>query len=110
MAAMIWMPTGADQSVPFGRSDAGMGSSVAIVSHQYDNGHMDWDSAGGWFMFSMMAVFWLGAIALGWWAIASYNRHHETPRESPLDVARHRYARGEITAEEFERTRDLLSK
>lgn len=36
------------------------------------------------------------------------NHRHESARESPLDVAKHRYARGEISAEEFERLkRDL---
>ena len=40
--------------------------------------------------------------------VASYNRRHESTRESPLDVAKHRFARGEITGEEFERLkRDL---
>ena len=69
---------------------------------------MNWDGPGAWFMISMMAVFWLGVVALGWWAIASYNRRHEGSRETALEVAKHRYARGEVTAEEFERLkRDL---
>ena len=33
---------------------------------------------------------------------------HESSRETALDVAKHRYARGEVTTEEFERLkRDL---
>ena len=80
----------------------------ASVAEQRDGDHMDWDGGGAWFMFGMMAIFWVGVIALGWWAIASYNRRHESARESPIDIARHRYARGEISAEEFERLKKDL--
>ena len=87
-------------------SQTGLTSALGATEQPYDT-HMDWDG-GGWFMFSMMAFFWIGMVALGWWAIASYNRHRDTDRQSPVDVARHRYARGEINAEEFERLkRDL---
>ena len=81
-------------------SQTGLVSSVGVADQPYDD-HMDWDSGGAWFMFGMMAVFWIGMVALGWWAISSYNRHRDSDRQSPVDVARHRYARGEISEEEF---------
>jgi putative membrane protein len=54
---------------------------------------------------------WLGflvAIGLGiWWAI---RRARPAPRDAALDVLRERYARGEISREEFEaRRRDLAA-
>lgn len=81
----------------------------AGVAQQSDGFHMDWGGSGAWWGFGMMAIFWVSVIALAWWAIASYNRRNETTREGPLDVAKHRYARGEITAEEFERLKRDLS-
>jgi putative membrane protein len=67
-----------------------------------------------WGMPGMMfvgAVLWLGflvAIGLGiWWAI---RRARPAPRDAALDVLRERYARGEISREEFEaRRRDLAA-
>ena len=111
MSASVWNPGNPGLRFIDPRSSVEVSATVGAASQQqqYD-GHMDWDNAGGWFMFSVMAVFWIGVIALGWWAISSNNRRHEMSRESPLDVARHRLARGEITAEEFERIRETLTK
>lgn len=107
MATTISVPLPQNESYAFSSSPVGFGSSVGVADQSYGN-HMDWNEPGVWFMFSMMAIFWVSVVALGWWAIASYNRRHESTRESALDVAKHRYARSEITAEEFERLkRDL---
>jgi len=69
---------------------------------------------GMWGMGSMMLVvtlFWLAvlaAIGVGvWWLV---RQARPTPRDRALDVLRERYARGEITHEEFEaRRRDPVA-
>jgi len=110
MSASIWTP-GNPVLQYFGPGSLEeVSATVGSPRQQQYDGHMGWDDAGGWFMFSVMAIFWLGVIALGWWAIASYNNRHALSRETPLDVARHRLARGEITPEEFERIRETLAK
>jgi putative membrane protein len=55
----------------------------------------------GWswvWMSLMMVLFWGGLIVFGVWAVRSF-----TDRErSPLEIVRERFARGEITKEQFE--------
>jgi len=54
---------------------------------------------GGWLM---MFVFWGGFIALIYLAVAAFMRNGDTPHsQSPEEIARLRYARGEITREEY---------
>lgn len=72
---------------------------------------MDFACCGGWAMPGMMitgVVFWLlllGALGVGVWLAA---RRMRRPRDAALEALRERYARGEITREEFEaRRRDL---
>jgi putative membrane protein len=69
---------------------------------------------GMWGMGGMMllaAVFWLlvlGALVAVAWAL--WNRWPTAREDRALDVLRERYARGEITREEFEsRRRDLAA-
>lgn len=67
--------------------------------------HMDgsWAIAG----MVMMVAFWVGLVALVIWAVESF-RPRGGQRESALDIARRRYAAGEISREEFEQMqRDL---
>ncbi len=57
---------------------------------------------GGW-----MIIFWVVIIALVVWGVIALVRRgtsvSDTPQKrDPLDIARERYARGEITKEEFE--------
>ena len=66
----------------------------------------------GWswlWMTAMMLLFWGGIIALGVWAFRSFGRPptSATP-DSALDILRRRLASGEITQEEFEKTRKVL--
>ena len=61
-------------------------------------------------MMLLMAIGWLlviGAVAAGiWWLVNRRRRADDTA----LDILRERYARGEITREEFEsRRRDLAA-
>ena len=75
--------------------------------------------SGGWswggmiFGGILMILFWVALIALVVWVVRLIIRQGQPPREgptqSPLDIARIRYARGEITREQFEQLkRDLM--
>ena len=64
---------------------------------------------GGW-----MIIVWIVIIALIVWGIIALVRHNSTgqvssPGKSPLDIAKERYAKGEISQDEFERIKkDLM--
>ena len=74
-----------------------------------------WDiSAGvGWWMAFgglWMVLFWGGLIALVVWGITKLTKQSDSASErDPLDVAKERYARGEISREEFEQIKKDLS-
>ena len=56
-----------------------------------------------------MIVFWGGLIALIVWGVARLSRRDDgNPKHDPLDVAKARYARGEISREEFEQLKKDL--
>jgi putative membrane protein len=65
--------------------------------------HMDgsWAIAG----MVMMIAFWVGLVALAFWAIESFRPRGGDGRDSALDIARRRYAAGEISREEFDQIR-----
>lgn len=78
------------------------------------------DGMGWWMLWGglMMVLFWGTIIALAVWAVQSVTRRgtgeaHRpepgTPSPTPLDIAKERYARGEIDREEFERMRRDLA-
>ncbi len=57
-----------------------------------------------------MVIFWGGLIALIVWGITKLSRGSDSaPKHDPLDVARERYAKGEISREEFEQLKKDLS-
>jgi putative membrane protein len=61
---------------------------------------------GAFWMAVVMLLFWGGLIALGVFAIRALASH---PRgDGALEVLRRRLAAGEITAEEFEKTKKAL--
>lgn len=69
-----------------------------------------YDGVGGWqwlWMAGMMLVFWGGVIVLGVWAIRSLIGPRQTG-DAALDVLRRRLAAGEITPQEFEKTKKAL--
>ncbi len=80
----------------------------------------DWNlSWGGWVLWPLMMVlpllFWAGIIALIVWAVTRAARpsgHHTVASEgrAPLEIANERYARGEITREQWEQLKRDLSK
>ena len=57
-----------------------------------------------------MVIFWGGLIALIMWGIRKLTeRGGTTSKRDPLDAAKERYAKGEISREEFEQIKkDLL--
>jgi putative membrane protein len=66
---------------------------------------------GGWMIAGsiIMFVFWAGIIGLIAWGISRLFRHRiTTGRQDPLDIARERYAKGEITREQFEEIKKNL--
>ena len=63
----------------------------------------DGDFWNGWWIIMpiMMVLFWGGVIGLVVWGIKQFTRDRERGR-SPLDIAKERLARGEISKDEFE--------
>ena len=74
------------------------------------------EGVGWWMVFGgiWMVIFWAGVIALIVWAVNRlvHRRGHEHGgpwRQDPLEIARTRYARGEITKEQFDQIKKDLS-
>ena len=69
-----------------------------------------YDFGLGWLMMILMMVlsfaFLVAVILVIVWAV---NRARLGPAESPLDILKRRYARGEITKEEYERMKQELA-
>ncbi|UCH43896.1 MAG: SHOCT domain-containing protein [Dehalococcoidales bacterium] len=74
-----------------------------------------WDVPSGmgwWIGFGgiWMIIFWAGLIALVVWGITKLSkREGSTQGRNPTDVIKERYARGEISREEFEQMKKDLS-
>jgi putative membrane protein len=65
----------------------------------------------GWWIFGgiFMIIFWGGLIALIVWAVTRLTRRGGPPeRHDAMDIARERYARGEITREQFDQIKKDL--
>jgi len=70
------------------------------------------DGMGWWMVFGglWIFIFWGGLIALIVWGISKLsNGGNSAQRHDPLDVAKGRYAKGEITEEEFKQIKKALS-
>lgn len=68
----------------------------------------------GWFGLIFMIVWWAVIIAVAIliikWAFHFRKMHHESMEEkSPIEIVKERYAKGEITKEEFERMKKDLA-
>jgi putative membrane protein len=68
---------------------------------------------GGWMIFGgiIMLAFWAGIIFLVIWGIRKITERGTTSSSvhTPLDIAKERYARGEITKEQYEQIKKDLS-
>jgi putative membrane protein len=70
------------------------------------------DGMGWWMIFGgvWMFIFWGGLVTLIIWGIIKLSgRNGSTSKRDPLDVAKERYAKGEISREEFEQLKKDLS-
>ena len=67
----------------------------------------------GWGIFGMvlMVVFWVAIIALAVWGIKRFTQETTTITNSggALDIAKQRYAKGEISKQEYEQIKKDLS-
>jgi len=76
---------------------------------QWNDGMGMWAFGGGW-----MIIIWLVIIGLIAWGVIALIKHQSSrsdsgSKQSPLDIAKERYARGEISKDEFERIKkDLM--
>ncbi|MFI5261919.1 MAG: SHOCT domain-containing protein [Candidatus Limnocylindrales bacterium] len=68
----------------------------------------DYTGAGGWFMLVAIALIAVAVIA-SVWLIVHRPTTQSTPRSPAEDILRERFARGEITQEQFEAARKALS-
>jgi putative membrane protein len=90
------------------RSSVALALAPLVVLAFRHGDHMgDW--GGGWWivMIVMMVIFWAAVIALVVWVLRSLTGPREA-RTTPLDIARERLAKGEISADEFERIKQQL--
>lgn len=69
--------------------------------------HEGW---GWWMVFGviLMVLFWGGIITLIIWGIGRLTRRGAISKQTPLEIAKERYARGEITKEQFEQMKKDL--
>jgi putative membrane protein len=72
---------------------------------------------GGWVMMGMMLIFWFGLIALVIAALSGTVFGRRTPPDDArhrsdlaMTILRERFARGDITAEEYESARRTLAE
>jgi len=72
----------------------------------YMNDVNGWWMAAGWVL---MSLIWVGIAVLAILAFRWFLRHSESAtKQSPLDIARERYAKGEITKEQLEQIKKDL--
>jgi len=59
----------------------------------------------------LFVLFWAAVIGLAVWAVSAWRPRDERGERTALDIAKERYARGDITRDEFDQIRhDLLER
>jgi putative membrane protein len=93
---------------------SGSAGSAAVDADEgcCDDGHM-WGWGGGWWWMALvmpigMILFWGSIIALIVWAIRQFSEGRGGGGNA-IEIARGRYARGEISREEFDQIRRDLA-
>ena len=100
--------TAVDAAATLDARPAGGAMEPAPVGLQTMDGHDDFWDSGWWIvMVVMMVLFWGGVIAVAVWGIRQFTGGRDKG-QGPLDIAKERLARGEITKEEFDRIRGDL--
>jgi len=85
---------------------------LSLAQPDWDGPHMRGDFWGPWILFPIL--FWGGIVFLIAWSVARIfpkgrgDDRLEAPRDSAEEILRQRFARGEITAEEYERSLQIL--
>lgn len=97
---------------PGAAGGAGWVASAAVDADEdcCDDGHM-WGWGVGWWWLLMpigMIIFWGGVIALIVWAIRQFTEGRGGG-DNAVEIARSRYARGDISREEFDQIRRDLA-
>jgi putative membrane protein len=63
----------------------------------------------GWLGMLTMILFWLGVILLIVWGLSAlFPQHRATVEPDALEILRRRFARGEISYEEYQQAREAL--
>lgn len=84
--------------------------------HGFDGGMMGGWGAFGWLGMLIQLLFWGGILVLIAWAIARIfpakrdGEHTSAHTDSAQETLRQRFARGEISAEEYEERRRILKE
>ncbi len=73
-------------------------------------GYWDWGTGWAWMGMLFMFIFWGCIIGLIIWGIIRLSHHSVTPTKSTaLEIAKERYARGEITKDQFDQIKKDLN-
>ncbi len=70
------------------------------------------EGMGWWMVFGAVwiAIFWALVVVVAAWVIARLTSHQTDLSSDAMTIARQRYARGELTREEFERMSEDLGR
>jgi uncharacterized membrane protein len=85
---------------------------LSLAQPDWRGPHMTGDFWGPWILFPIL--FWGGIVFLIAWTVTrifpkgSGDDRSEAPRDSAEEILRQRFARGEINAEEYERSMEIL--
>lgn len=64
----------------------------------------------GWLGMLVMAMFWIGVILLVVWGLSNvFSGSRPRAEIDPLEILKERYARGDLSREEFVQARDVLT-
>ena len=87
----------------------GLSEGTVADGPMMDDDHAGWWNSGWWIVMPiMMVIFWGAVIAVAVWGIRQFTRDRGGGR-TPLDIAKERLARGEITKAEFDQLRSDLA-
>jgi putative membrane protein len=87
-------------------------SIVSVLNAQGGWGwhHAGWGGGGWWWLAGpLWLLFWLAILGVGTWLVVrTVQRRQPGPRDRARDILAERYARGEISSEEYRERLDQL--